>query len=71
MAGICVLCNNLLGSEMILNDELYSTCRCSKGKFDNNGVQGFFSQKNVLKTCKSISEIQGKCEVWDDRMKDI
>ncbi len=69
MAGICVLCNNLSGDKLVLNDEQYEVCRCLQGEFDKDGVKGYYSQKQMLKPCKSVTEIQEKCDKWDDRLK--
>jgi hypothetical protein len=69
VAGICVLCNNLSGDKLNLNDELFEVCHCIQGKFDKDGIKGYFTQKQTLKPCKSVAEIQDKCDKWDDRLK--
>ena len=69
MAGICVLCNNLEGKAIILNDEQIDCCRCKIGKYDKDGVEGFYSRMKVQKEVKSIKEIEESCDKWDDRLK--
>ena len=69
MAGKCILCNNLEGKKIILNDEVIDCARCNIGKFDKDGVHGYFSISKILKSYKSIVEIEDECDKWDDRMK--
>ncbi len=69
MAGKCVLCNNLEGKKLIIDDEEFNGCRCIKGKFDKNGVDGFYSTKAILKPIKTVQEIEDDCADWDDRLK--
>ncbi len=69
MAGICALCNNLEGVNIYLNDELLENCHCKAAKYNKDGIEGYYSKRQVLKQSKSISEIQDKCDSWDDRLK--
>jgi hypothetical protein len=67
--GICVLCNNLVRSNISLDGKSSECYRCCVKKFDQENIQSFWSLTNVSKPCKTIKDIQEKCDSWDDRLK--
>jgi len=64
----CILCNNLIGKQLGLNEDLYEACRCKLGLFDRENVEWYYTAKQLLRS-KSVSEIEGKCKDWDYRLK--
>lgn len=69
MAGICVICTKLEKKKVVINDKLDEIVRCTCGKYDKDGTQGFYSFNLVLNQSKVIKNIQDNCEDWDDIMK--
>jgi hypothetical protein len=67
--GICVLCNNLVRSNLSFDGKSRECFTCSKKKYDSTDTQSFWSLLNVSKPCKEIRDIQEKCDSWDDRLK--
>lgn len=69
MSGICVICKNLTKKEMLIDGKKLESCTCSVGKYDQNGLQGYYSLNSVIKQSKAIKTIQENCDSWDDALK--
>ncbi len=65
----CVLCTQLEKKEFILDDKKVECAFCLKEKYNKDGQLGFYSMSNVLKSSKSVKEIEENCDCWDDRLK--
>jgi len=65
LAGTCVYCKNLEGKNFGLNDEICDTARCSKGKYDKDNLECYYSKRQIARQCKSVMEIQDKCDSYE------
>jgi hypothetical protein len=68
MAGVCIICKNLSKKELLFDSKKLEGCRCLKGKYDKDGLEGFYSLTSVRKESKAIKEIEDNCELWDDAL---
>ena len=71
MAGVCAICNNLEKSGVVVDDKVYDSCACRKGKFlkTDESISRLYTLGVVLKPNKILKDIQDSCDCWDDRLK--